>query len=443
MAHILAPLKDAGITGIPVTSGDGVTRRGHPIYATFVGDYPEQALVTTVKTGECPTCVAPPDLLGEDSDFPLRDLEAILVALESLDQGPTIYTRTCEEAGIKPIYHPFWEELPYTNIFQAISPDILHQLYQGVIKHLISWLKECCGEAEIDARCRRLPPNHNIRLFMGGISNLSRVTGKEHDQISRFLLSLVVDVELPEGHSPSKLVAAMTLWLERKEKIYRHEKYIQWRLDGCPAPPSIAHLPPGIVYERKLKMAMHPSLKSVRLTRLVTDYGATFFRDALARFVVHLNHPELSHAQVEAASQDLSFPFNDVPVFHRIKYTTEDPYTARGPEDTVVDSIHVQPRKSLKNGSEVPARFDTVIVNDGTGKITGAAGYRVAQVRVVFSLNARHLNTLFSRGIVPPKHLAYVEWFSPFTEPEPDHLMYKCAFTTQVWSGCASRMEVQ
>ncbi|KAJ7805251.1 hypothetical protein B0H14DRAFT_2233952, partial [Mycena olivaceomarginata] len=69
--------------------------------------------------------------------------------------------------------------------------------------------KECCGEAEIDARCRRLPPNHNIRLFMSGISNLSRVTGKEHDQISRFLLSLVIDVQLPDGHSSSKLVAAV------------------------------------------------------------------------------------------------------------------------------------------------------------------------------------------------------------------------------------------
>ncbi|KAJ6565412.1 hypothetical protein B0H10DRAFT_1842561, partial [Mycena sp. CBHHK59/15] len=32
------------------------------------------------------------------------------------------------------IYHPFWEGLPYTNIFQAISPDILHQLYQGIVK---------------------------------------------------------------------------------------------------------------------------------------------------------------------------------------------------------------------------------------------------------------------------------------------------------------------
>jgi hypothetical protein len=52
----------------------------------------------------------------------------------------------------------------------------------------------------------------------------------------------------------------------------------------------------------------------------------------------------------------------------------EDPYTARGPEDTVVDSIHVQPAKTLKNGVELAAHFDTAIVNDSTGKITGVAG---------------------------------------------------------------------
>ncbi|KAJ6608216.1 hypothetical protein B0H10DRAFT_2166622 [Mycena sp. CBHHK59/15] len=427
MAHILAPLKEAGATGIPMTSGDGVTRRGHPIYATFVGDYPEQVLVTAVKTGECPTCEAPRDELGEDTDFPLRDLEAILKALESLDDGPTIYAQACADAGIKPIYHPFWEDLPYTNIFQAISPDILHQLYQGVVKHLIAWLTACCGEAEIDARCRHLPPNHNIHLFMNGISNLSRVTGEEHDQISRFLLSLVIDVQLPNGHSSSQLVAAvrglldfvylaqypmhtsktlahlenalqrfhdnksifvdlgirddfnlpklhfcrhyityikffgttdnynteyterldidltkeayrstnfkdefpqMTLWLERKEKIYP-------------------------------QMTKHPTLKSVWLACLVTDYGVTFFRDALARYVVHLNHPELSHTQVEGNSQDLTFAFNSVPVYHRIKFTTPDPYTAR----------------------ELPARFDTALVNNGTGDITGAAaGYLMYKV---------------------------------------------------------------
>ncbi|KAJ6605728.1 hypothetical protein B0H10DRAFT_2311298 [Mycena sp. CBHHK59/15] len=433
-------------------------------------------------------------------------------------------TQACAEAGIKPIYHPFWEGLPYTNIFQAISPDILHQLYQGIVKHLIAWLKACCGEAEIDARCRRLPPNHNIRLFMSGISNLSRVTGKEHDQISRFLLGIIIDIKLPNNLASGRLLAAvrglldfvylaqypmhttetlkhldnalqrfhdnknifvelgvredfklpklhscghyimyiklfgttdnynteyterlhidlakdayrstnfkdefpqMTLWLERKEKIYRHEKYIQWRLDGCPSPPVMDDLPPGIVYERKLKMTKHPTLKSVRLTHLVTDYGATFFQDALARYVIHLNYPQLSRPQIEARSQATALSFNTIPVFHRIKFTTQDPYTAREPEDLVVDSIHVQPTKLLKNGEQLPARFDTALVNEGAGGMTGVDGYRVAQVRVIFSLRPSDIQILFLPGIHPPKYLAYVEWFTPFTQPEPDHLMYK------------------
>lgn len=37
------------------------------------------------------------------------------------------------------------------------------------------------------------PPNHNIHLFMKGISSLSRVTGQEHASICQFLLALVID----------------------------------------------------------------------------------------------------------------------------------------------------------------------------------------------------------------------------------------------------------
>ena len=49
---------------------------------------------------------------------------------------------------------------------------------------------------------------------MKGILNLSYVTGTEHDQISRFLLGLVVDVRLPDGHSNAQLVCTVRAVLD-------------------------------------------------------------------------------------------------------------------------------------------------------------------------------------------------------------------------------------
>lgn len=51
---------------------------------------------------------------------------------------------------------------------------------------------------------------------------------------------------------------------------------------------------------------------------------------------------------------------------------------------------------------------------------------RVGQVRVIFSLPDSHLQSLFTSGHFPPRHLAYIEWFSRFTtNPNPDLKMYK------------------
>ncbi|KAI0833350.1 hypothetical protein BC628DRAFT_1307698 [Trametes gibbosa] len=185
MTQVLQPLATAGLQGMHFADGNGVIRRGHPILATFVGDYPEQLLVTGCKNGECPKCNVTRSDLGSSADTsrPLRDLGHVLNALAEIDNGPLAFTRACHDVGVKPIQHPFWESLPYTNIFAAITPDLLHQLHQGVVKHLIAWLQSAYGTDEIDARCRRLPLNHSLRHFAKGISSMSRVTGKEHQDI--------------------------------------------------------------------------------------------------------------------------------------------------------------------------------------------------------------------------------------------------------------------
>ncbi|KAF9789139.1 hypothetical protein BJ322DRAFT_1017868 [Thelephora terrestris] len=175
MSRILAPLKQLAETGpIEMSTGDGVVRRTFPIFACFVGDYPEQVLASGCKTGDCPKCPTRQPELGEfkEDDDEYRDLAEILEALDTFETDPAGYSAACSEAGIKPIVHPFWQDLPYSDIYLGITPDVLHQLYQGVMKHLMLWVTTAFGEKELDARCKFLPPNHNIRSFSKGITSL-------------------------------------------------------------------------------------------------------------------------------------------------------------------------------------------------------------------------------------------------------------------------------
>jgi hypothetical protein len=193
-----------------MASGDGIVQCCHPIYATFIGDYPKQLLVTCIKHGECPTCPVSHDDLGDpDKTGAPCELDKILEAFNTICQGPITFAKACREAGVKPIQHPFWEGLPFVNIYRSIVPDVLHQLYQGIIKHLVGWLREICGDAELDAWCHCLPPNHNIQVFLNGITHLMWVTGTEHDQISCFLLALILNVHLPNNMNSKHLICAV------------------------------------------------------------------------------------------------------------------------------------------------------------------------------------------------------------------------------------------
>ncbi|KAH8977551.1 hypothetical protein EDB86DRAFT_3067707 [Lactarius hatsudake] len=128
-------------TGIAMMSGDGVWHRCHPIFAMFVGDYPEQVLVTCTFNGRCPKCVVHRNNLGNYSRSPLRDYDKASEAFLLADGDVRTFHSACHKTGLKPIFHPFWEALPLTDIFISITPNILHQMLQGVMKHLVKWLK--------------------------------------------------------------------------------------------------------------------------------------------------------------------------------------------------------------------------------------------------------------------------------------------------------------
>lgn len=480
MRHILEPMESAGKTGVMSKSGDGLVRRCHPILAIFAGDHPEQCLAGCTKANECPKGTAPPDSLGDNGPCDLRDAADIIDTLMAFDpdEQPEEYNMFCKSAGIKPVIHPFWESLPYAHIYQALTPDVLHQLHQGVIKHLVGWLVEEFGSVELDARCRSMPPNHNLRHFSKGISNLKRASGNEYAAIGKILLGAIVGLPLSNGYSPGRLLRAtrgildflylaklpshndktlqdldaalaafhadksifvdleiredfnfpkihslqhyvssiklfgttdnynteyserlhidlakdayaatnhkdelvqMTTWLQRKEKIAQFDAIVEWRLNDREPPPS---QPPPTVHHTHIQMTREP-VALPTLDKIVSEYGAKRFHDALALFLTHLENPNLSRRMLQSVASQFNPNFDRVSVFHKIKLWIQDPQGYAETEDTL-DVVHVRRATTTRRKRKLPARFDTVLVNISSGSdeeghygIEGAFEFRV------------------------------------------------------------------
>lgn len=468
LSRVLTGLKEAGINGVVMHSGNGVARRCHPIFALYVNDYPEQVLVTCTYSGDSPLCEVPANELGDyPCDYEFRSFEEALSAAESI--GTPDWGKNCAEANIKPVQHPFWEDLPYVDIFRSITPDILHQLLQGVMKHLIGWITKIVGKDELDARVRRLPPNHSIRIFFKGLSSLSRVSGTEHKQICAFILGMLNDLSLPPDQSKALVCATralldflylsryqvhsditlqelddcleefhsnkwvfvecgvcehfnipklhflthyvraiklfgtadnystetterlhidfakdayrstnhkneypqMTRWLERREKMVMHAKYVAWRhlsvAEQAVLRPSsrqdvaranIRFSFADLSCPYNIKMMNWPTLKSVRISTLQTSYGASLFVPALCRFIAQFRYRTGTAAQIEEAALDVALPFRLVPVFHRIKFINTDFH----PTETL-DSIHAYPQIRTSSGKITrEGRFDTALI---------------------------------------------------------------------------------
>jgi hypothetical protein len=116
------------------------------------------------------------------------------------------------------------------------------------------------------------------------------------------------------------------------------------------------------------------SKKNIHFHSLINNYGATNFQDTLAGFIVGLRDPDLRGTQFEHAIANMWFHFNTVHIYHKIKFTSYDPYIVGSPKELVVDAIHAQPTQKDRRNWDVPTRFDIAIINNGTGQETGVAG---------------------------------------------------------------------
>ncbi|KAI0822410.1 hypothetical protein BC628DRAFT_1412307 [Trametes gibbosa] len=140
MEWMLAPLVEAGRTGVLMTCANRVVRR--------------QCLITCFSRNK----------RGENKQYKLRDHIAAIDVLRHAGTGKV-----------------------------PSDPDILHQSHKGVIKdHLVVWCEKVIGKKALDERFAAMSKAYGLRHFPRGLSVISQWTGSEAKEIEKILLSLLV-----------------------------------------------------------------------------------------------------------------------------------------------------------------------------------------------------------------------------------------------------------
>ncbi|KAG1779091.1 hypothetical protein EV702DRAFT_1178629 [Suillus placidus] len=456
MALLLHPLIAAGQNGVEMVCADSLVRHVYPILAAYLADFPEQCL-----------CLVAADERGNGFESVMRDPESTKEILERRKNGQ--HPPEFEENGLRAVYKPFWADLPHANIFLAFTPDLLHQLHKGVFKdHLVKWCIDIVGEEEMDARFKAIPDYPGLRHFKKGISTVKQWTGSEHKEMQRVFVGLL------SGAVPSRVLAvarsildfsyyarlqihttetldalqtALGVFHANKDvltelairehfnipKLHQLTHYVQSIMLFGAADGFNTELPERLHidfakdayhasnkrdYEEQMALshtlAKAPAHPHQTVEKIVTAHGATDFLPALQSFLCK----NLPHINIIPGIQDHFDVYRQVvieaPPDRRVGDTPKRWHVRARPE--VVAS-------GRKPGC--PARFDMALISDGphSSRLHTLDGVRVAQVRAIFTLPRQF--GIYSRA------LAYIEWFTPFRQPDPSSRLQQVSRSTR------------
>ncbi|KAJ7212295.1 hypothetical protein GGX14DRAFT_361880 [Mycena pura] len=196
MHVILAPLRAAGCGGEKMACADGYVRYMMPILAAYIADYPEQCLVCCCRENSCPRCLVNEKLRGDLTDSRPRDPAETIRILRAQANGEK--PKEFKEQNLHAI-DPFWVDFPHCNIFDAMTPDPLHEEHNGYFDHVVKWSTAALsgGADELDAQFKAMSPHSSLRHFKKGISLTTQWTGTKRKEMEKVLLGILANATDP------------------------------------------------------------------------------------------------------------------------------------------------------------------------------------------------------------------------------------------------------
>ncbi|KAI0692291.1 hypothetical protein BC835DRAFT_1407084 [Cytidiella melzeri] len=427
------PLIEAGKNGVSMVCADGHICRVYPILAAYVADHPEQCLVACTKESACPKCTVKPEQRGDPVHSPFRNPEQTLSLINDALRGWN--SQVVKDRNICPIT-PFCKDLPHCNIFQAVMPDILHQLHKGVFKdHVVKWTTACSVDpgveravravlnfiyyvhsevhtedtfARLDASWRAFHTEKNIFRHLGIHSmmhyvHLIRLLGTANGYSTESPERLHIDFAKVAYRVSNKKehVKQMTTWLRHHDSVQCFHAYLDVGLKSG-----------GVEDKDNLRDCGHSA-------------------------------PEDDNGNKDQPATD---PGNDPPVqdlpYKVWTYTScSDGLTVMSQvsKKTSTDTIYATPPVAAYVRQEaIPPCFSTVLAFEtaadcagssraehGTGVATNpVSGLTVGEVHVIFNLPMEY-------QVISKHPLALVEWFTPLNARAKDVGMYSISRSTR------------
>src|SRR6202042_3235588 len=192
---IMDGLKAADADGEVMSDPNGTQRLCHTPLVSWIGDLPEQRVISCVLGNQSPISEASLNQFGDSNPHPRRTRELTLsrIAQACMAADPTAipqFLKECDPLGLNGVHQPFWRSWGNACPSKFLTPDALHQWHKFSFDHILKWVINIMGGDELDRRMAALQPRVGERHWANGISKLKQCTGREHRDFQKLIVAV-------------------------------------------------------------------------------------------------------------------------------------------------------------------------------------------------------------------------------------------------------------
>ena len=196
---VLAPLQEVVQEGTWMDYADGKTRLCFPILSAWIADHAEHAALHRIGSKSCSKCEVRSKELGGDLQkiYEAHDYALYWEKAQEQESGEAGITEYFQQVGVK-IGRNVFAELYQVNPADQYKPDLLHNIYLGLFKHMMEWvngfLKKHKRQQAFDDAWKELPSYPGFSVPKKAYREVTQWQGKEMSNLGRCISPVLVSV---------------------------------------------------------------------------------------------------------------------------------------------------------------------------------------------------------------------------------------------------------